>query len=378
MKKAKHPERLIISGVLILMFSISAKAAGPLCADVFSLVHYSKMDDKVTDQQVAVFKKVIDDLNDSLGNLVVPKGAEIRVFSEHSSPVAYPQDMSVMAGVHFVKAIPSLGTVKYDKKPREGEKRKYHKNPVFSVPIMTHEYGHLIFMENYSLREPIWHDALDGSKKAVAEKTKELEAIQLEIDKANDQMHRGGTSEQINEIFAKIGDLTNKLGEVLNKINELKAPFRAVHNAISPYNEFFADVVAVIYNGNSSSIDRSVSFTRKLQGSNKYTKSSLRSNEKRNFKNRVKHDEDYEAHGYFSLAREGVWDSYLASPSNRTNKRGEIIEAIFSAVAGEASRILRSPTPVEMKTETAWKEFNRSLLEAIDREMAARGITKLK
>jgi len=378
MKKAKHPERWILGGVLTLMFSISAKAAGPLCADVFSLVHYSKMDDKVTDQQVAVFKKIIDNLNGSLGNLVAPKSAEIQIFTEHSSPVAYPQEMSVKAGVRFVQEIPSLGTVKYDKKPREGEMRKYYKNPIFSVPILAHEYGHLIFMENYSLREPIWRDLFGDYKKLVDEKTKELEAIQLEMNKVDEQPIDGMTPEQINELRAKWGELYQKYTDLLNEIFHLGDKFIVIAKKVTTYDEFFADVVAVIYTGDSSIIDRSVSFTRTLQGSNKYTKHSSESDKERNFKNQVKHDEDYEAHGYFSLAREGVWDSYLASPSNRTKKRGEIIEAIFAAVAGEASRILRSPTPVKMKTETAWKEFNRSLLEAIDREMAARGITKLK
>jgi len=379
MKKAKHPERWILGGVLILMFSISAKAAGPLCAHVFSLVHYSKMDDKVTDQQVAVFKKVIDDLNGSLVNLVVPKGAEIQIFTEHSAPVADQLEMSVMAGVRFVRETPSLGIEKYYKRPKEGEKRKYYKNPIFSVPILAHEYGHLIFMENYSLREPIWRGFFEDYKKLVDEKEKELKAIQLEMEKVDDQPTNGMTPEQINELHAKAGTLRQKSTELLNEISHIGNKFfNATSRKVDNYNEFFADVVAVIYTGDSSSIERSISFTRTLQGRNMYTKYFSQSGKERKFKNHVTHDEDYAAHGYFSLAREGVWDSYLASPSNRTKKRGEIMEAIFAAVAGEASRILRSPTPVEMTTETAWKEFNRSLLEAIDREMAARGLTKLK
>jgi len=381
MKKAKRSERWILGGVVPLIFSISAKASGPLCATVFSDVHFSKMDDKVTDKQVAVFKKVIDDLNASLGGLAVPKGAEIQVFIEHSAPVADPLEMSVKAGVRYVNTIPSVGIARFKSKPKNEDLKNYYKTPSFSVPILAHEYGHLIFNENYGPREPIWRDTIEGFKKllpVLAEKNQELDAIELEVNKVFGQMSGEMTPEKRIGLIVKINELQNEAGKISDEIFELQAPFKGVFDRISPYNEFFADVVAVLYTGNSGIIDRSVSFTRKMQGNNIYTKGALQSDKERDFKNQVKHDEDYEEHGYFSLVRNGVWDSYLASPSNRTKKRGEIMEAIFSAVAGETSRVIRNPTPVFMKAEATWKELNRSLLEAIDREMAVRGIKKLK
>ncbi len=378
MSKANLPLRLIL-GTLALSFATSARAAAPMCSDVFAATRFTKMDDKVTDKQVAVFEKVVADLNASLGELVAPRNVQIQVFTEHSSPAADPTDMSIRAGVRFFQPMPKHGIPKYIKR-KDVAVKKYHKDPSYSVPILAHEYGHLIFMENYTRREPIWRETFENYKQIrpkLVEMQNASDAIQKELAAIYGEMKSPEiTPERRMELLEKIKSLSAQNTKLSDEASELIKPMRMVRYFNTAYNEFFADVVAVLYTGKGGIIDGGVSFTRALQGDNKYSKESKHSDQERNFENNLKHDGDYEGHGYFSLTRNDVWTSYLASPSYRANKSGEIMTAIFNAVAKENSRVMREP--VKMEDEATWKILNQKLAEAIDQELSARGIEKLK
>jgi hypothetical protein len=378
MTDAKLQIRLVL-GALVLSFATSAKASAPMCTDIFTSARFTKMDDKVTDTQVAVFEKVVTDLNSRLGDLVTPKGVEIQVFTEHSSPAANPLDMSIRAGVRYFQTIPKNGIAKFYKKRDLSKLKKYHKSPSFSVPILAHEYGHLIFMENYTLREPIWRDAFETYKNLIPvlnEMQKNRDALKKQMDDIFAQMKDPAvTTERRIELIGKIKSLGEEMSKISDQASALMKPVKAVMEINTSYNEFFADVVAVLYTGKSGVIDGGVSFTRSLQGNNKFTKETKHSDTERNFENHLEHDGDYEGHGYFSLARNDIWNSYLVSPSYRA-RSGEIMTAVFDAVAKENSRILQNP--IDMATDANWKQLNQSLTDAIERELAARGIEKLK
>lgn len=135
------------------------------------------------------------------------------------------------------------------------------------------------------------------------------------------------------------------------------------------------------HTGKASSIEDAVTFTHALQGKGKVPELSKESNNARDFKEGVRngtHKDNFEDHGYFSTVRVNVWESYLASPTYRTAKRGKVTEAIFEAIAKECSALIHGGAPVSFHGKEKWLEMNERLMKAIDTEMTARGITKLK
>ena len=377
----KTPKLSLLAAAAVLVTSVNSIASAPMCAEVFSTqdIRFTKMDAQVTDKQVAVFKQVVADVNGSLGNthLVIPDGVEIKVYTQHPDPVANPIDMSVNAGVRFFMGLQA------DKNNPKSVKN-YYKVPTVSSPILAHEYGHIIFFENFGIREPIWREAFKTFREKMPEltvKDQQYQKLIGEIALRQEQLKTMTDKAQIAQIQQEMLQLVLQAVK-LNKEIELEGAAVQTLSAITTsYNEFFADVMAVLYTGKPTSIEDAVTFTRTLQFDGKLAKEMKQSNDERNFKDRAEPrdaKDDFEDHGYFSTVRAGVWESYLASPTIRTAKRGQVTEAIFDAIAKECSTLIRSGAPVNLKTKEKWIELNERLMKAIDNEMAARGITKLK
>lgn len=365
----------------MLVTSVNSIASGPACFNVFSQqdIRFTKMDKKVTDNQVTFFKQVVEDVNGSLGhtNLVIPDHVEIKIYTEHPSPVANPIDMSVNAGVRLFVKIPT------DRSNPQSMK-SYYKAPSFSGPILAHEYGHIVFSENYGLREPVWREAFKVFRAKLPELTQKNQQYNdtlVEIDRVQKLLESTKDPAQIAQLKGEVLKLTMITLRINQEIQKEGALISALSTIARPYNEFFADVMAVLYTGKASSIEDAVTFTHALQGKGKVPELSKESNNARDFKDGVRngtHKDNFEDHGYFSTVRVNVWESYLASPTYRTAKRGQVTEAIFEAIAKECSALIHGGAPVSFHGKEKWLEMNERLMKAIDTEMAARGITKLK
>ncbi|QLY24644.1 hypothetical protein [Bdellovibrio sp. KM01] len=351
----------ILGSTLILLTSLSAWAEGPQCSQIFSSqVRFTIKEDGVTAKEVDVFRKVVDDLNSHLGGLVTPQNAEILVYKKHSSPAANPFQKTVVAGVHY---------------KRTHNNKEYLKTPNFSIPILAHEYGHLIFMENYGRVEPRWTEAIESYQEV-----KVLRAKRASLQNENNELSDKANSFKIKnepvpaEITDRMAAVAREIQELQQKDQELMTKFYEVWDNNTAYNEFFADVVAVMYTGKSDSVSKAVAFATDLQNTRnkKFMKQSA---EQRDFENHRDHDVDMEGHNFFSISRDDIWDSYLASPTYRKEKATVMMEAVFAAVAKENSYKIDHP---EIKFEDNWKMYNKRLSDAIDAEMSARGIQKLK
>ncbi|WP_413292968.1 hypothetical protein ACLSU7_16355 [Bdellovibrio sp. HCB185ZH] len=331
-----------------------------MSSDFSSQVRFTIKEDGVTAKEVDVFRKVVDDLNSHLGSLVTPQNAEIFVYKKHSRPSANPFQTTVIAGVHY---------------KRTSNGKEYLKTPNFSIPILAHEYEHLIFMENYGRVEPRWTEAIESYKDANATRAKRA-SLQRENNDLSDKVNALKIKNEPvpAELTERQAILAREIPELLQKEQELMAKFYKVWDINTAYNEFFADVVAVMYTGKSDSVSKSVAFTPDLQNS-RNKKFMEKSVQQRDFENHRDHDVDTEGHNFFSISRDDIWDSYLASPTYRKEKATVMMEAVFAAVAKENSYKIDHP---ELKLEDNWKMYNKRLSDAIESEMSARGIQKLK
>lgn len=365
----------LLTAAVMFASSVNAMAAGQECSSVFGQdIQYAKMDKGVTDKQVEFFKNVVADVNGSLGSLVIPDGVTIKVYTAHPAPVANPIDMSINAGVRFVMKLPTS--------PDGTQTKDYYKVPTISGPILAHEYGHIVFFQNFGIREPIWRTSFETFRRQLPE----LEKLDQELRKVNEEIANITpllkssvvAPKKSRQLRAQLVKLTAEANRLNQEINKRGAVVQILSAITTSYNEFFADVMAVLHTGKPNSIEDGVTFTRTLQGNKKFSEYMKDTNEERSFENRIKKENDYEEHGYFSLVRDAVWESYLASPSNRTTNRAKVTEAIFEAVAKECSRLIRGKKAINFKDDATWKDLNANLEKVIDQEMAARGITKLK
>ncbi len=372
MKKANKVVNpvLLVTVVFLLQAGISAHAAN-LCRAVFTPeAKFTKMEDKVTDQQVEALRAVVSDVNDHLGELSVPQNAEIKVFAAHEDPASDPVTMIVNFGVRLKKT-PDL-----DPYGMPLEKARYfYKSPTATLPILAHEYGHLVFAENYKIAQPEYREIIDHYNDAVVFQ-KQYNQMNKKVGDIEDILISGKfRPEDEPQIKAEYKTAMDELFAAARKVDAFNTKLRNVHETVVAYNEFFADVIAVLQSGKPDAVSSSLAITGVLQskGIAKFVKPS---NEQRNFDNHRIRGASTSDHNFFSIARDDIWDSYFASPSYRKEKRGVMISAVFAAIVKEHGEVIKNPD--SKPSDKNWKELNDRMMNAIDQEMAARNIQKLK
>ncbi|WP_413587026.1 hypothetical protein [Bdellovibrio sp. HCB274] len=351
----------IIAGAVAMAWSLSAVAGALLCQAVFAPeVQFRPQDNGVTPKQVESFREVVNDVNSRLGKLQAPQNAEILIHSEHNAPFADQIQKSITMGIRYSRTING---------------KTYQKAPSLALAILAHEYGHLVFAENYLHREPLYAEGVSSLEKA---KPFEKKFAELELQKtslaAQMKTFKEAGKPTPPEIIQRHTAVSTMMARVRDQIQDIKADYRKVTAIKEPYDEFFADVVAVLYSGKADAISKSIVFTRGLQAS-RLKGQATQTLEQRDFENRRHQNLDTRPHNFFSATRSAIWNSYLASPSLRNKHSGEILEAVMDAITKEISFKLKNP---DVSFQKNWELLNSRLIEAIDQQMASRGIAKIK
>jgi hypothetical protein len=350
--------------IILLGFSIHANAQEMLCQDIFQpesnpyAAQFIKVGD-LNDKEIRPFRQTITNVNSFLGELEIPKNVNITVYGIHGNPAASLHLPEINIGIRY--------GVSSKKRPQKIDT----KNPIYSEAILAHEYGHLVFRENYRKLEPQQRNAEEAYFELIAsQKESKLIAGKIEILMAKASSAQG--DEKIS-LQKQIQDLFDEETRVQQKGLRAMEVVDQVDSVVSPYNEFFADVVAVLHTENSNAISDAVTFTSKNQMIRGQAQAKF-SRDSRDFGNNIRHPKEMEAHQLFFMARAYMWSSYLASPSTMKNNKSEVLSAVFIAVAKETSRQLKN----DSTTELTWKEANESLISSIEAEMKLRGIEPLK
>jgi hypothetical protein len=117
---------------------------------------------------------------------------------------------------------------------------------------------------------------------------------------------------------------------------------------LTPYNEFFADLVSILVLEKPDVITDALSFNQEtklprdeknnLTGNWKFIRKYINKKNPseaasyRNFSDSRKKVTEADDHGEFFPARQFIWEEYLSKPSILKNKKGEILAATFSAI----------------------------------------------
>ena len=184
---------------------------------------------------------------------------------------------------------------------------------------------------------------------------------------------RGARGSEKKFLKAEANSLFNEQMQVQQKGFRALKIFTKSDTVELPYNEFFADVVAVLHTEKPNSISSAIKFSIRNQVASDKALTKF-GNNSRDFRNNIQRPKDLEGHHFFSAARAYLWTSYLASPSIMKNKKSETISAVFMAVAKEINRQLMN----DSSTILDWKDANESLMSSIETEMRLRGIEPLK
>lgn len=222
---------------------------------------------------------------------------------------------------------------------------EYTKHPNFTHPVWAHEYGHSVFEANLITKEKQWQS-----------------------------------------MMAKM------LGRPAN--SELVG--RAMEFMVTPYNEFFADVIGVLYSGQGDALYRALYMTGWVTNPNgkpgtcvgpqcrernskvdpRVSLSNRNFLETKNTLDRWRPVAPDDVHNLLGPTRVHVWKYHLSTPGMSTAK-GAMARAVLIAIVSEIDR--RMATLAKMgKISTATleqelslvKEINQSLMDAIDRSFA--------
>lgn len=209
------------------------------------------------------------------------------------------------------------------------------KNPVFTRGVELHEFGHAIFNENleYILaKHPELKNQWVAAKKVInkisADKSKllkkdlVLELLQRKIAKEKPAADSA--------IFAEVQKFELSLNPELDKLNRVLSTNEAILNdiiqiiqSLTPYNEFFADVVSIAITQNPQSVADALHFSNDKDIPY----------EDRSFERRAsRRPQDGSPHNFYSLSRNYIYKYYLSNPIYKAKGKAFLIRKTLDAV----------------------------------------------
>jgi hypothetical protein len=249
------------------------------------------------------------------------------------------------------------------------EKNRVHKqNPSVMRAITAHEFGHLIFTHNIVATKSIRTD--------MARYAREAGEIESLLKKMRDEAEKlqalatsqGGISPELQAQMDKLEAEFNEWLEELQKAQNKNKDVLALYERTSPYNEFFADVVSLLYTENPNAIAESIHFTVPKVANHKLVKSDILSREFEAGK--PDHHSPRSPHALFAQVRHQLWDSYLKRPSVMS-KKALVLNAVARAVDQEVAwiltkkRIPTDPRVVRVLNERLWKAIGSNLEQTL-------------
>lgn len=210
------------------------------------------------------------------------------------------------------------------------------KHPIFTRAVELHEFGHAIFNENMELilkQDPALLKRWTNVKKMIVKTAPaklqllkrdvlaEMLAKKIEATKAS------GTSEIMAEFETVKSSLMNEEEKLMSvyvdnqdKLQEMGELFQA----LTPFNEFFADVVSVVVTEDPQSIADALHFSNV----------TMINYQDRSFsRRRSRRPQDGEAHNFYSLSRHYIYKYYLSHPSYKAKGKAWLIRKTLDSVS---------------------------------------------
>ncbi|MCM2283036.1 MAG: hypothetical protein NDI61_14435, partial [Bdellovibrionaceae bacterium] len=262
------------------------------------------------------FVKVVQGIRDFSERVRFPKKIDLQL-----------ADLEVNPRANFLTNQIFLG-LKYARTDERG--RVYTQHPNAMVAVSAHEFGHLIFGENI----------LD-----VYPRMPQIRAIFIEIQKVEEQwralatrledLSRRAPSQQTEREANALQAQLAALQQRYTSLGEQVGPdLNLVRDRTSGYNEFFADVVAVLYTEQPNSVADSIHFAMDL--SRKKQKTIQVSVENRFFEKRgVRPRQILGHHGLLQEARNWIWEEYLSRPTVLRHHKNRVLLAVIRALRAE-------------------------------------------
>ncbi len=309
-------------------------------------------DQPLTPKQAQSVVGVIVDVAHLLHGMVLPTQLKLNLSQISFSPSANALADELNLGVSFAQL---------------DEKNRVHKqNPSVMRAITAHEFGHLIFAHNIVATKSI--------RAGMARYAREASEVESLLKQMRDEAEKlsalataqGGASPELQAQMDKLEKEFNEWLEELMNVQNKHKDVLALYERTSSYNEFFADVVSLLYTENPNAIAEAIHFTmpKHTPGNHKLAKSDILSREFEAGK--PDHHTPRSPHALFAQVRQLLWDGYLKRPAVMA-KKSVVLHAVSAAVDQEVAWILtknRIPTDsrvVRVLNERLWKAIEANL-----------------
>ena len=209
------------------------------------------------------------------------------------------------------------------------------KNPVFTRGVELHEFGHAIFNENMELvlkKQPALLKRWNSAKKIIS-KTAVNRAKILKRDLLSEMLSKKAEAIkaqpsspimiELDELSLTLQDEESKLMSVYSDNQMIIQELGELFQALTPYNEFFADVVSVVITEDPQSVANALHFSN-----HKSIPYEDRSFERRRSKRPV----DGTPHNFYSLSRNYIYKYYLSNPIYKAKGKAWLIRKGLDSV----------------------------------------------
>lgn len=326
-------------------------------------------------KDLARFDSIVTSVNDFLGALARPPVPMLLISKNELSPRAEPLANRIFVGTR-------LG---FQEPGKEGPgARTWFRSPEYAKAVLAHEYGHLVFEANFSPGEP----RIKAAYAAIDAAAKEIDALQIRMMEEKATLDRlreesktltdpAAMTEMGSRQKAVVERIEAMAEQFMRQVTEIQKIKTAVLDHVTAYNEFFADVVGVLYAERADAVSRAL-YSAHVAQIDKYhglvkARSDLRKFGKVN--GPVAARTQLEDHNYLSPVREFLWESYLASPTLLKTKKAVILQTVFEAIRSELNFRLDHP---DQAGPAHWALFNARLIAEIGRGLEKQGIKSLK
>lgn len=308
-------------------------------------------DKPLTKVQTEPFIKVISDVSEMVQPLKIPTIVRLNLAQLTFEPSASALINTLELGVRIAK--------------RDEKNRVHTQNPSVMRAITAHEYGHLIFAQNILATQNI-RSELERYGREAGEMEGKLKQIRDEIDKLD---ALAATKGMTVDLQAKIEKLDQQFQAGLARLQNTQEKHNDLmerYERTTSYNEFFADVVSLLYTENPNAIAEAIHFTvpRTSRRNDSDRRGEILSRE---FEAGKPHRHTTKSpHAVFAQVRAALWENYLKQPTVM-KKKSVVLGCTTQAVESEVRWILekrRIPDDrrvVRLLNERLWKQLDQCL-----------------
>ncbi|MCM2282580.1 MAG: hypothetical protein NDI61_12120 [Bdellovibrionaceae bacterium] len=303
---------------------------------------------QVLDKEAKRFLDVIRGVGDIAQGMKMPDQLLLKIGAIESNPSANSFFNVINLGTRF-------GIV-------DGNKRLYTQHPDEMVPVTAHEFGHIIFFENVLMEISFF--------KTAAAQFRDLRFTYRTVSDLREQeLSLGGHPRGARERARVQQERLEWEAEMADLMGKLQIP-RVISHVIKPYNEFFADVVAVLYTEKPDAISDSVHFTMPARPRQR-NKAYIMSVHNRAFEREGVAPRALQIpHGVFARTRWAIWEEFLSRPTVMRNHKAEVLQGVARAIRSELNWFLSLPgMPRDQLSAEDARQMNLRLIQSLRKEL---------